>query len=107
LEAPLPGGAIRCISGGRPVARSGAPRQRDGKHARREACGARAGAGVSGRRNLVFVALPRALDAKLKAAGASYYVRPSETLRLPADHVLARLVTSFLTREDDIGRFVA
>ena len=25
--------------------------------------------------NLIFVALPRALDAKLKAAGASYYVR--------------------------------
>jgi threonine aldolase len=57
--------------------------------------------------NLVFVALPRALDAKLKAAGASYYVRPSDTLRLPADHVLARLVTSFSTREDDVGRFVA
>ena len=26
--------------------------------------------------NLIFVALPRALDAKLKAAGADYYVRP-------------------------------
>lgn len=56
--------------------------------------------------NLVFVALPRALDAKLKAAGASYYVRPSDTLRLPADTVLARLVTSFATRQDDIERFV-
>jgi threonine aldolase len=56
--------------------------------------------------NLLFVALPRALDAKLKAAGASYYVRPSDTLRLPADHVLARLVTSFATRRDDIERFV-
>jgi len=56
--------------------------------------------------NLVFVALPRALDAKLKAAGASYYVRPSEGLRLPADRVLARLVTSFATQEDEIERFV-
>jgi threonine aldolase len=56
--------------------------------------------------NLVFVALPGALDAKLKAAGASYYARPSDTLRLPADRVLARLVTSFATRQDDIERFV-
>jgi threonine aldolase len=56
--------------------------------------------------NLVFVALPRALDAKLKAAGANYYVRSSESLKLPADHVLARLVTSFATREEDIARFV-
>ena len=32
--------------------------------------------------NLVFVVLPRALDARLKAAGADYYVRPSETLAI-------------------------
>ncbi len=56
--------------------------------------------------NLVFVALPRALDAKLKAAGASYYVRSSEALCLPADTVLARLVTSFATQNEDIERFV-
>jgi threonine aldolase len=56
--------------------------------------------------NLVFVALPRALDVKLKAAGASYYARPSDMLRLPADHLLARLVTSFATRQDDVERFV-
>jgi threonine aldolase len=56
--------------------------------------------------NLVFVALPRALDAKLKAAGASYYVRSIEGLALPADHVLARLVTSFATQDADIERFV-
>jgi threonine aldolase len=56
--------------------------------------------------NLIFVALPRALDAKLKAAGASYYVRPSGDLRLPADHVLARLVTSFATQAEDIECFV-
>lgn len=56
--------------------------------------------------NLVFVALPRALDAKLKAAGASYYVRSSETLCLPPDTVLARLVTSFATQDEDLERFV-
>jgi threonine aldolase len=56
--------------------------------------------------NLVFVALPRALDAKLKAAGASYYVRQSEGLTLPADHVLARLVTSFATQDEEIQRFI-
>ena len=38
--------------------------------------------------NLIFVALPRALDSKLKAAGANYYVRPSENLGLGADRVL-------------------
>ena len=57
--------------------------------------------------NLVFVALPRALDAKLKAAGASYYVRPSESANLPADRVLARLVTCFATQDEDIDRFVS
>ena len=56
--------------------------------------------------NLVFVVLPRALDLKLKAAGANYYVRPSENLDLGADRVLARLVTSFATREAEIERFV-
>lgn len=56
--------------------------------------------------NLVFVALPRALDAKLKAAGANYYVRPTQTLCMPSDLVLARLVTSFATRQDDVERFV-
>ncbi len=56
--------------------------------------------------NLVFVALPRALDAKLKAAGADYYVRPSEHLDLGGDTVLARLVTCFSTTDDDVGRFV-
>jgi threonine aldolase len=57
--------------------------------------------------NLVFVALPRALDARLKAAGARYYVRPSESLALGANQVLARLVTSFATQDDEIDRFVA
>jgi threonine aldolase len=56
--------------------------------------------------NLVFVVLPRALDAKLKAAGASYYVRSSDGLDIAADSVLVRLVTSFSTGEDDIESFV-
>jgi threonine aldolase len=56
--------------------------------------------------NLVFVVLPRALDARLTQAGANYYVRPSGSLTLAADHVLVRLVTSFATREQDIDRFV-
>ena len=45
--------------------------------------------------NLVFAAMPKALDAKLKAAGAAYYVRRSDGL--PEDEVLVRMVTSFAT----------
>jgi threonine aldolase len=56
--------------------------------------------------NLVFIAIPHALDAKLKAAGATYYVRSSESLDVPEGHVLIRLVTSFTTVDDDIERFV-
>jgi len=56
--------------------------------------------------NLVFVVLPRTLDAKLRAAGASYYVRSSGGLNIGADNVLGRLVTSFATLEEDIERFV-
>ena len=58
--------------------------------------------------NLVFAILPESLNAKLKAAGASYYVRTGNGLpaglRREGD-VLARLVTSFSTREDDVDRF--
>ncbi len=57
--------------------------------------------------NLLFVRLPRALDARLQAAGAAYYVRDSAFVKLEADQVLVRLVTSFATRDDDIDRFVA
>ena len=59
--------------------------------------------------NEVFVVLPRAVDARLKAAGASYY--PWATASLPpaimvaADAVLVRLVTSFATTEAEIDRF--
>jgi threonine aldolase len=57
--------------------------------------------------NLVFVVLPAALDAKLKAAGASYYARTSARLKLGSDAVLARLVTSFATQDEDIERFAS
>ncbi len=58
--------------------------------------------------NLVFVVLPKAVEARLKAAAARYYVRRSESLAtpLPPDHCLIRLVASFATREDEIDRFV-
>ena len=57
--------------------------------------------------NLIFLALPGRLHAKLQAAGASYYVRSSESFELKAGHVLARLVTSFATETEDIERFVS
>ena len=56
--------------------------------------------------NLIFVILPRALDAKLKAAGANYYARSSASLDIGTDNVLVRLVTSFATENDDVERFV-
>ncbi len=65
--------------------------------------------------NLVFAALPRALDAKLRAAGANYYVRSGEgldestgeSMGIGTDNVLVRLVTCFATKDEDIERFVA
>ena len=60
--------------------------------------------------NLVFIILPKRIEAKLKAAGASYYVRGSGSL--PAgrvvgpDEALLRLVTSFSTRAEEVDRFV-
>jgi threonine aldolase len=56
--------------------------------------------------NLVFAALPRALDMKLRTAGATYYVRPSDGLDIGADNVLVRMVTSFTTEDEDVSRFV-
>lgn len=58
--------------------------------------------------NLVFAILPQSLNARLKAAGATYYVRGGHAL--PAglkrdDDVLVRLVTSFQTHKADIDRF--
>jgi threonine aldolase len=55
--------------------------------------------------NLVFVLLPRALDARLKAAGARYYAWSRARLPLDPEHVLVRLVTSFATREREVDRF--
>jgi threonine aldolase len=60
--------------------------------------------------NLVFVLLPKAVEARLRAAGARYYVRSSESLpggaAIGPDRCLIRLVTSFATREDEVDRFV-
>jgi threonine aldolase len=61
--------------------------------------------------NEVFVALPPGIDARLKAAGASYY--PWTTSALPdgvalaADATLVRLVTSFATTAEEVDQFVA
>jgi threonine aldolase len=61
--------------------------------------------------NLVFVILPRALEARLKAAGAQYYVRQSDSLpaarAIEQDTCLVRLVTSFATTEQDVEKFLA
>jgi threonine aldolase len=58
----------------------------------------------------VFVALPSGIDARLKAAGASYYPWTTDALpsgtALPSDVVLVRLVTSFATTGDEVDRFV-
>jgi threonine aldolase len=59
--------------------------------------------------NLVFVAVTRAVEARLRAAGARYYVRRSDSLPAGADgadRLLIRLVTSFAAREEEIDRFV-
>jgi threonine aldolase len=59
--------------------------------------------------NLLFVALPKVSDARLRAAGASYYVRQSESLppglAIGPDRMLVRLVTSFATSENEVDRF--
>jgi threonine aldolase len=60
--------------------------------------------------NLVFVAVPKAVEARLAAAGARYYVRRSDSLppavRFDPDDRLIRLVTSFATTTDEVDRFV-
>ena len=60
--------------------------------------------------NLVFVVLPGATDARLRAAGARYYARASQSLPdgivIRDGDVLARLVTSFATTQAEIERFV-
>jgi threonine aldolase len=60
--------------------------------------------------NIVFVILPAERVARLREAGASFYVRRSSGL--PAgigvgrDDALLRLVTSYATSEDEVRRFV-
>jgi len=60
--------------------------------------------------NEVFVVLPSRINARLKAAGASYYPWTTEALpngmALPPDVVLVRLVASFATTADEVDRFI-
>jgi threonine aldolase len=61
--------------------------------------------------NEVFVVLPPPIDARLKAAGASYYPwampSPANSSMPARDGMLVRLVTSFATTADEVERFVA
>jgi threonine aldolase len=61
--------------------------------------------------NLVFARLPRRVHERLQAAGASYFTWQSESqpasLKIDADSLLVRLVTSFSTTAADIDRFIA
>ena len=61
--------------------------------------------------NIVFALLPQALDAKLKAAGAAYYVRPrtlaGDDVVIAPDQMLVRLVTSFATVDSEIEKFAS
>jgi threonine aldolase len=61
--------------------------------------------------NEVFVVLPPASDARLRAAGGSYYPWATDTLpdggSIAPGAVLARLVTSFATTADEVDRFLA
>jgi threonine aldolase len=60
--------------------------------------------------NLVFVVLPAEVHRKLQAAGAIYYTMHRDTAlarRSSPPDVLARLVPSFATTEEEIDRFLA
>jgi len=61
--------------------------------------------------NEVFSIMPRALDARLKAAGAVFHPWSAETLpadeRPEQDEVLVRMITSFQTTAEDVDRFAA
>jgi threonine aldolase len=61
--------------------------------------------------NEIFAILPKALEARLKAAGAMFHPWSVETLRAEErpgpDEVLVRLITSFQTRPEDVDRFGA
>ena len=60
--------------------------------------------------NLVFIAVPKAVEQRLREAGARYYVRRSESLPAglpfaPGD-CLIRLVTSFATTAEEVDRLI-
>lgn len=61
--------------------------------------------------NLVFVLLPRAMEAPLRAAGATFYPWRSDSLpaglTVAPEQMLVRLVTSFATMKEEIERFVS
>ena len=109
VQASLPRAAVRGVSRRRLLAAAGPPRQRHGRPAGRGAYRRRPSAGLAGGGQSGFLSsLPKAVEARLKAAGARYYVRHSESLpaRLEPDQCLIRLVASFATREDEIDQFV-
>jgi threonine aldolase len=60
--------------------------------------------------NEVFVPLPKSADMPLRAAGARYYPWATRSLppdmKIPADCVLVRLVTSFATTDAEVEQFV-
>jgi len=58
--------------------------------------------------NMLFVELPRAVHARLQAAGAQYFLWPDHaTMDGPQDEpVAARLVTSWSTTEDHVDAFL-
>jgi threonine aldolase len=61
--------------------------------------------------NEVFAILPRSMADKLRAAGAVFYEWNPDSLpeseRLSEDELLVRLVTSFLTRAEEIAEFLS
>jgi threonine aldolase len=59
--------------------------------------------------NEVFVALPAAMDAQLRSAGAVYHPWTTAAIaaEIPGDAVLVRLVTSFATTAEQVDRFIA
>ena len=81
FQAPLPRAAVRGVSRQRLLAAARPPRQCHGRPAGRRARRRRRPPAWPVEANLVFVVLPKAVEARLKAAGARYYVRHSESLR--------------------------
>ena len=61
--------------------------------------------------NELFVLLPRPASERLKAKGASFYPWITDSLpagvKVPADEILVRLVTSFATTTAEVDEFVA